>query len=158
MAYVEWHGAIRNHYKTERLMRALSIPRWQAVGVLGTLVAWTIDTRPGGRMERELVPIAIEWDGDADILVAALLESGWLEPVDDNGFVKIHDWHKVTRGYRKSRADAARRTRDRRAVTALQKRSDGPERSGTSRNQKRLEGEGASSPLAPLLTPRRRTD
>lgn len=145
MAYVEWHGTIRNHYKTDALMLGLGLERWQAVGVIGTLVAWAIETRPGGVIERKLVRVALEWKGDGKKLVDALIEAGWLDEVDAET-VRVHDWKDVTRGYRKARADAARRKRDRReAAEKIERQPPRSERSGTEQNGTR--GGEDSSPL-----------
>lgn len=116
MAYVEWHEQIRSHYKTDYLMRLLSITRREAVGIIGCISAWTIGHRPGGVLSKELVAIAVEWEKDADVLLKALIESGWLEEFDKKQ-VQVHDWEEITTGYRKARKDAKRK-RDERAEAA----------------------------------------
>lgn len=115
MAYVEWHGTIPNHYKTKRLMKILECDKHKAVGILGCLVAWAIENRPGGRFKRDLVAIGAEWEGDPEQLVKAMVKAGWLDEVDRDE-IEMHDWEDVTRGYRKARADAARKRYDRSAT------------------------------------------
>lgn len=118
MAYVELHGAIRHHYKTNRLMKTLKVSRREAVGIVCTLSSWAIDNRPGGVIEVALIPDAIEWDGEGKVLIDALVDaeavnqglSGWLDDLGE-GRVKVHDWEAITRGYRKAKEDAAERTR-----------------------------------------------
>jgi hypothetical protein len=111
MAYVEWHDTVRNHPKTDALMLALKIPRREAVGIIGCLSSWTIQYRPGGRIEVRHISTAVEWDGSNGGLVTALVEVGWLDRIDDN-WVQIHDWKDITRGYRKAQKDARRKRRE----------------------------------------------
>ncbi len=115
MPYVEWHDTVRNHYKTDALMLALKINRREAVGIIGCLSSWAIQFRPGGLIERALIGVAVEWTDDPEKLVNALVKAGWLDRKGPK--VAIHDWKEITRGYRKARKDAARRSRDRSAAT-----------------------------------------
>lgn len=112
MAYVEWHDTVRNHFKTDALMLALDVKRREAVGIIGCLSSWAIQYRPGGIIERGLVKVAVEWEGDGEKLVKALIESGWLDISEDPKKVAVHDWKDITSGYRKARADAARKRRE----------------------------------------------
>lgn len=112
MAYVEWHQEIRNHWKTDDLMRRLSIPRREALGILGAITSWAIGHRPGGVIERKLIQVAVEWEKDPEPLLHALLEAGWLDPFDEDR-VEVHDWEDITQGYRKARKDAARKRKER---------------------------------------------
>lgn len=123
MPYVEWHDTIRNHYKTDALMLALKVKRREAVGIVGCLSSWAIQYRPGGLIERHLIKVAVEWDGDEKELIEALLKAGWVDKKDGER-VAIHDWKDITRGYRKARADAARRKRDSSATDALAERGE----------------------------------
>ncbi len=141
MPYVEWHDTVRNHYKTDALMLALKINRREAVGIIGCLSSWAIQFRPGGLIERALIAVAVEWTDDPDKLVNSLIKAGWLDRQGPK--VAIHDWKEITRGYRKARKDAARRSRDRSAATErLPPRYD-PK--GSERNElKGEEGKGVS--------------
>jgi hypothetical protein len=102
-------------------MLSLGIKRREAVGIIGCLSSWAIQYRPGGTIERHLIHVAVEWDGDREVLVQALLKAAWIDEVDPET-VRIHDWKDITKGYRKAREDAARRKRGRRATVALQSR------------------------------------
>jgi len=104
MAYVEWHDTVRNHHKTNALMLALKVTRREAVGIIGCISSWAIQYRPGGIIDRKLIHLAVEWEGDPAHLLAALLSCEWLDPIDDTS-VQIHDWEEVTRGYKKARSD-----------------------------------------------------
>ena len=90
MAWIESHQTLGGHLKLRRLARALNIHRAQAIGHLHYLWWWALDGAPDGDLSaltnRELAEIA-EWTGDADPFVAALRESGWLDPDGS-----IHDW------------------------------------------------------------------
>ena len=144
MPYVEWHDTVRNHYKTDALMLALKINRREAVGIIGCLSSWAIQFRPGGLIERALIAVAVEWTDDPEKLVNSLIKAGWLDRQGPK--VAIHDWKEITRGYRKARKDAARRSRDRSAATErLPPRSD-PK--GSERNELKGEEEKGVSPLA----------
>lgn len=112
MAYVEWHQEIRNHWKTDDLMRRLSIPRREALGILGAITSWAIGHRPGGVIERKLIQVAVEWEKDPEPLLKALLDAGWLDVFDEDR-VEVHDWEDITQGYRKARKDAARKRKER---------------------------------------------
>lgn len=112
MAYVEWHQEIRNHWKTDDLMRRLSIPRREALGILGAITSWAIGHRPGGVIELKLIQVAVEWEKAPEPLLAALIDSGWLDVFDEDR-VEIHDWEDITQGYRKARKDATRKRKER---------------------------------------------
>jgi hypothetical protein len=109
LPYVEWTSEIRGHHKIGELMLLLKITRREAVGIVGCISSWAIQYRPGGEFEKKLVASAVEWEKDPKLLVAALLDAGWLDEVSDK-MVRIHDWEEVTRGYRKAREDARIRT------------------------------------------------
>lgn len=108
MAYVEWHGTVPNHFKIKHLMKLLGCRKAEAVGYVACLSAWAIENRPGGRFKRALIEIGAEWEGEVGKLSVAMIEAGWVDDLGD-GEVQIHDWHDVTGGYRKARADSERK-------------------------------------------------
>lgn len=80
--------------KFKRLKRALDLPMWQAAGLLETLWSITSQNTPDGaigRLANEDIAAAIEWSGDADALVDALVDSGWVDR-DDEFRLIVHDW------------------------------------------------------------------
>lgn len=93
MAWIESHQDIREHPKTYALMSRLSIGKRDAVGLVHLLWWWAMDNALTGEIRQPNVAVAraIEWEGDANDVVAALVECGWLESV--GGVLVIHDWH-----------------------------------------------------------------
>ena len=84
----------KDHIKIKRLKRALNIPLYQAIGILETLlqvVAQSADDGAIGRYSNEDIAIELEWEGDADTLVAALVDSGWLDRCSSSRLV-VHGW------------------------------------------------------------------
>ena len=85
-------GAI-GHPKVLRLMRALSIRRYEAVGILESLWHWTSRYAIRGdlgKYENQDIADGIDWAGDATVLVDALAASGWLDHAEGARLV-IHD-------------------------------------------------------------------
>ena len=65
-----------------KLKRRLRLSRWQAMGLLESI--WDCaysNAREGdiGRLSNEDIAACIEWDDDADELIGALVETGWLD-------------------------------------------------------------------------------
>ena len=93
-----------DHTKMDLLMRKLNLPRWGAVGILESLWHLTAKEAPRGdigRLSNERIAIGIEWRGamnskpelEADKLMRALVEAGWMEVNSIHRFV-IHDWQE----------------------------------------------------------------
>jgi hypothetical protein len=86
-------GAHR-HRKMKRLARALEIPRVHAVGLVEMLIQATAEhTWRGDIGCLTDIEIAEEtgWAGNADSFVAALKDTGWIDPHPVHRFV-FHDW------------------------------------------------------------------
>lgn len=82
------------HPKTLDLMSRLSINRREAIGLLDLLLDWAMDYAPCGdigKWSNGVIAGAVEWTGNADDLVNALVGSGWLDENDLHRLV-IHDW------------------------------------------------------------------
>lgn len=80
--------------KFKKLQRLLGLPLWQATGVLESLWQCTVRNAPSGdigRLSNEDVAFAIEWERDADELINALVECGWLDLCDKHRLV-VHNW------------------------------------------------------------------
>lgn len=80
--------------KFKQLQRRLRLCHWQTVGVLESIWRVTEANCPEGdigRLTNEEIAAAIEWEGDADDLVAALIECRWLD-ADDHFRLVVHDW------------------------------------------------------------------
>lgn len=95
--------------KFKKLQRALrpaghaQMPLWQAVGLLEALWLATYANAPDGdigRLSNDDIASAIEYAGDADQLVAALLDARWLDPHPTFRLI-VHDWSKECANFHK---------------------------------------------------------
>lgn len=81
--------------KFKRLKRRLGVPRDRdLIGLLEAL--WHLTMRDAvcgdiGRLENLDIAIAMEWDGDPDALIAALVAEGWIDEHPMHRLV-VHDW------------------------------------------------------------------
>lgn len=122
MAWIESHQTLLNHPKTIRAARVLGIQRVHLVGHLHALWWWAMDYAPSGSLagfDPADIADAMQWEGDADALVDALVTcgigdgSGFLD-ADDGGYA-IHDWDiYVGKLLDKRTRDAARKRSERR--------------------------------------------
>ena len=79
-----------SHPKTKKLKRRLG-----AAGPLGCiyLFIWAAANKPDGNlsgMSDEDIELAVDWDGELGVFVAAMVEVGFLDGDDHNR--SIHDW------------------------------------------------------------------
>jgi len=84
----------KDHVKVKRLKRKLGIPLYQAVGILETLyqvAASSADDGGIGRYCNEDIAIELEWEGDPDQLIQALVGSGLVDDCSTNRLT-VHDW------------------------------------------------------------------
>lgn len=82
------------HPKVDALMDELEIPRYAAVGLLESLWHITAANTPRGdvgKFKNKTLARRLDWDGDPDQLVNALVSSGWIDEHDEHRLV-IHDW------------------------------------------------------------------
>jgi hypothetical protein len=82
------------HTKMKRLCRRLSIPTWQAVGLLESLWHLTARETPRGdigKLPDETIALAIDYRGNEAEMLEALVASGWLDP-DPVCRLVVHDW------------------------------------------------------------------
>ncbi len=83
-----------NHPKTRELAAALGVPQYAAVGILEALWHFAASyARRGdvGRHSDAALAAAIDWREKPETLVAALVETGWLDRCDCHR-LRIHDW------------------------------------------------------------------
>ena len=81
--------------KFMRLQRRLGETKRSTVGLLELLWIETIKQCPEGdigRFANEEIAILLDWQGDGDELVDALVETGWLDRHESHRLV-VHDWH-----------------------------------------------------------------
>ncbi|MBN8249750.1 MAG: hypothetical protein J0L84_20205 [Verrucomicrobia bacterium] len=132
MAWIELHQTLPRHPKLIRLATKLRIPRAQAAGHLTFLWLWTLDYAPSGDLSAfgpAEISAAADYSGDAELFVAALRETRWLDDGDT-----IHDWEEYAGKLIEKRAA----DRDRKRIarqSAVQGTSDGhpPDSAGTAR-------------------------
>jgi hypothetical protein len=80
--------------KFKRLQKRLGVSKALTVGVLGVLWETTARNTPRGdigRLANEDIAAEMEWDGDADELVAALVAEKWLDTSKEHRLL-VHDW------------------------------------------------------------------
>lgn len=91
MAWIESHQALGRHPKMIRLAARVRACRPQVIGHLHYLWWWALDFAPTGDLSGLTsleVAAASEWNGDADLWLAALKECRWIDDSD-----QLHDWH-----------------------------------------------------------------
>jgi len=90
--WIESHLGLRLHPKRRQLSRALNIGTAQTVGHLHCLWWWAFecaqDNGDISRWKHADIADGAEWTKDADKFVAALVDSGFLDPAP----LSIHDW------------------------------------------------------------------
>lgn len=93
MAWIESHQEVGRHPKTKKLARLLGVSLPAAVGHLHYFWWWALDFAQDGTLEKydgyDLAD-AMQWDGDPDQLVEALISAGYIDDTDDG--LMIHDW------------------------------------------------------------------
>ncbi len=94
--YAEVHASLPRHRKTYRLSRILSQKRTTIVGMLVFMWTWALDDGTGF-IDADPCQLAdlMLWDGDPQLLVNAMIASGWLDVTQDGKWF-IHDWDKFT--------------------------------------------------------------
>jgi len=124
MAWIEPHQELRDHPKRKRLSRLLNISRRETIGLLHEVWWWAYDYAPEGDLSAfgdEDIADAVDWEGDAGELVAALVQSGFIN--DDR---QIHDWEDFAQKWIERRAaDRERKRAKRRTPEAVQEMSAG---------------------------------
>jgi hypothetical protein len=92
MAWLELHQSLLNHRKTLELADLLGLPPLYAASHMVALWLWALDNAPNGDLHVRVTIIsrAAQWVGDANLLVGAMIESGFLDQDDDG--ISIHDW------------------------------------------------------------------
>lgn len=93
MAWIESHQEVGRHPKTKKLARLLGVSLPAAVGHLHYFWWWALDFAQDGTLEKydsyDLAD-AMQWDGDPDQLVEALISAGYIDKTEDG--LMIHDW------------------------------------------------------------------
>jgi hypothetical protein len=82
--------------KMKRLCRHLGIRMYAAVGLLESLWHLTAKEAPQGnigKISNEDIACGVDWDGDEDELIEALVDAKWLDRSSQYRLV-VHDWHE----------------------------------------------------------------
>ncbi len=83
-----------NTLKFKLLQRMLNLPLWQAKGLLQSLWDLTAQSAPRGDIGRftyDEIAAGLDWRGDPQALIDALVETRWIDQHDEHGLI-IHDW------------------------------------------------------------------
>lgn len=145
MAWIESHQEVGRHPKTKKLARLLGVSLPAVVGHLHYLWWWALDFAQDGVLDKydaEDIADAMQWEGDADQLVEALLSSGYIDDTDD-GLV-VHDWAEYAGKL------LERRAKDRARKRAATEASDSPQ--DFRRNSNGTDEEGEETPSASFVT------
>jgi len=84
-----------HHPKATMLQTSLGLPQYAVVGILESLWHFTARYAPAGNIGKynpAVIARAIGWEGDADTLINALVEAGWLDRHEAG--LLVHDWSK----------------------------------------------------------------
>lgn len=84
--------------KFKKLKARLKLSFWEAVGLLESLWLITYANAPCGdigRLTDEEIAVALEWEGEPQKLIEALVDSHWLDryPCACHRLI-VHDWHE----------------------------------------------------------------
>lgn len=100
MAWIEVHQELIQHPKVKRLARILNVSKFEAAGRLFAFWCWALDYADNGdlsRFDASDIADAMEWDGDPQCLIDAMIDCG---PGDSAGFIEkrdgvlfVHDWN-----------------------------------------------------------------
>jgi len=96
MAWIEVHQHLKEHRKTRKFKNLMGITRAQAIGHLIMLWLWGIDNTDdcGIIMDADYddIAIACDYHEDSQLIVSALITSGFLEKDEKEGKLFIHDF------------------------------------------------------------------
>jgi hypothetical protein len=106
MAWLKLEDTFHDHYKPQRLAKALGCSHLEACGALACLWSWAVGHKPDGDLDGMLddeIASAAKWVGDATVFVKALRASKLLDKTI------LHDWweraesHKAAQRLKKHR-------------------------------------------------------
>ena len=87
--------------KFKKLQRRLGVSRVIVAGTLELLWVTTQKNTPKGdigKFTNEEIAIECDWEGDPEMLVESLIESGWIDRCETHRLV-IHDWEQHAPGW-----------------------------------------------------------
>jgi hypothetical protein len=144
--WIELHQGLYRHRKVARLARLLSedarmadlalppdVMRLVAGAHVSSLWLWCLDNAPDGdfsKLTPEEIALGAEWNGDPDLLVDALIHSGFVDRDDE--VVVLHDWYDYAgKLIERRRADRERKRRQRSAFESASGRQSAQVQSET---------------------------
>lgn len=83
-----------DHPKTALLMEALSLRKFQAVGIIETLYQWACRYAIRGdigKWSNDSIAKALDWDRESDVLIEALIRCHWIDEAPPPFRLVIHD-------------------------------------------------------------------
>lgn len=113
MAWIESHQAVGGHPKTKRLARLLGVSLPAAVGHLHYLWWWALDFAQDGNLSKYDaydIKDATLWEGDENVMLEALVETGFIDEIDEGLF--LHDWEEYAGKLLERRAKDRARKRE----------------------------------------------
>ena len=139
MAWIEIHQHLKEHRKTRKFKNLMNITRAQAIGHLVMLWLWGIDNTDDYGLildaDNDDIAIACDYHTDSQLIVSALITSGFLEKDEKDGKLFIHDFEdyigrlkvlkKRHREAQKRYADKSKDTNDDQADSQDDGQSDG---------------------------------
>ena len=117
--WIESHQQLANHPKLKRLARLLGVSKQAAIGYLHLLWWWALDYAPQGQImppfESEDIADAMEYSGDPDAIIEALVSAGFLDRNTEG--LQIHDWYDYAgKLLEKKESDRIRKARQRKQI------------------------------------------
>ncbi len=101
MAWISVHQQIRDHRKLRDLFRLLNINRQEALGILVLIWTWALDNcdKDGKLLSVNKFDLAhaAYWTKDPDTLCNALINTGWVDDINDELF--LHDWYDFNKPF-----------------------------------------------------------
>ncbi|MDU4696414.1 MAG: hypothetical protein E6Y08_11400 [Paenibacillus sp.] len=126
MAWIESHQGTDRHPKTRKFCRRLGLSVPAAVGHLHMFWWWAMDFADDGdisKFEPEDIADAMEYDGDSEALLTAMIDAGFIDQTE-TGRV-IHDWYDYAgKLIERRKNDAQRKANSRRKPTEVRAESE----------------------------------
>ena len=94
MAWIEYHDALWDFWKVNRLAKAIDIPYAHALGLISCLWTWAVRNQPCGILKRftdDEIADAMRWTGKRPIPAKRFLINSELL---DKKTEELHDWNK----------------------------------------------------------------
>ncbi len=127
MAWLQIHQTLKDHRKLFDAADKLEIQPAYMMGLLISFWMWALDNAPDGNLDGitpRMISRAAQWDGQAEKLIATLVQAGWLDEDADSGILKIHDWYEYTGKLIGRRQAEKERSKRRRASTDKNSKND----------------------------------